>query len=215
MKIPFISKLPTGIPLQINTSTMDYCNHAFMCIKQEGSSEYSVPDNLQFLVQEILSGIYDLSEYLYNNDYRYNCYLSIKHEYVHGGSIGNRPGWHIDGFKSDQHNFIWYDCIPTEVCTGSFNLTNDHDISLDEMDYQAIDNDKFNHALPINTLYEMNQECVHRPTYNKMDKAVLRTFIKITYSKEQFNCIGNAWNYKLPHIRMTAHRNNHRNHSVL
>lgn len=214
MKIKCISKLPTGIPLEIDTSSIEYCNHAFMCIKQEGSSEYSVPDNLQLLVTQMLSGIYDLSEYLYDNDYRYNCYLSIKHEYVNPLSIGNRPGWHIDGFKSDQFNFIWFDSIPTEVCTGSFHLTNDHNISLEEMMVQSSGNDKFKHTLPVNTLYEMNKECVHAPSYNTYNP-ILRTFIKITFSKEQFNCIGNAWNYKLPHIKMTSHRNIHRNHSVL
>lgn len=62
-----------------------------MCIKQEGSAEYSVPDNLQLLVKWQMSGIYDLSEYLYDNDYRYNCYLSIKHEYVNPLSLVTRP----------------------------------------------------------------------------------------------------------------------------
>lgn len=56
-KIKCISKLPTGINLETQiTSSIEYCNHAFMCIKQEGSSEYSVPDNLQLLVTQMLSG---------------------------------------------------------------------------------------------------------------------------------------------------------------
>lgn len=199
--------------LLLDTTQLDFCNHAYMCISQEGSSEYSIPANLEDIVNPILSNIYELSPYLYDNDYRYNCYLTIKHEYVNGGSFGNRPGWHIDGFKSDQHNFIWFDILPTEVCVGKFRLSDDHELSLDEMTIQS--KDKFNHLLTENTLYEMNQSCVHRPGINNTRSPYLRTFIKITFSKELFNCFGNAWNYKLPHIRPSAYRQSNRNHSVL
>ena len=215
MRVELISEAPKGILLRINTRELDYCNHMLMCIKQVGSSEYSAPDNLRLIVEEMLSGVYALSPHMYNNDSNYNCYLSVKHEYVNGGSVGNRPDWHIDGFKSDQRNFIWFDSIPTEVCAGRFHLTYDHDTSLDEMTKQASGDDKVLHKLPIQTVYEMDQECVHRPTYNKTDRAVLRTFIKLTFSKEVFNGFGNAWNYKLPHIQPTAPRKEIRNHGTL
>lgn len=209
------SKLITGIPLELNTSNMEFSNIVYMCIKQANNSEYHIPDNLEYIVNRVISSIYRSSDYLYQNDWKYNCYLTIKHSYVSPQSTDNRPGWHIDGFKSDQHNFIWFDSIQTEVCAGIFDLTNDHDISLEEMHIQSIENDKFIHTLTKNTLYEMDHNCVHRPSYNKTDKAILRTFIKITYSTEMFNCIGNAWNYKLPHIRYNKTRNEIRNHTVL
>ena len=211
-KLQIISSIPKGIPLALQIDKLDYCNHSYMCISTEGSSSYSVPNNLEHLVLDLISGIYAASPYLYDNDYKYNCYLSIKHEYVQPGASGNREGWHIDGFKSDQLNFIWFNSIPTQVCLGNFIITNDHDISLEEMEKQALLKDKSITKLDINKLYELNQQCVHCVTPNDSSEAILRTFIKLTFSKEIFNLYGNAWNYKLPHIKPNKFRKDIRNH---
>lgn len=207
------SKRPNGVIACYNVSELEYCNIVYMCIKQKGNSEYHIPDNLEPLVNQVLADIYRLSPNLYNNDWTKYCYLTIKKQYIQPNSYGNREGWHIDGFKSDQENFIWSDSLPTCVSLGDFNLTNDHNISLKEMSEQAsfLGYD----LLKSNMLYEMNQECVHKPIKNQTKDVLLRTFIKITFSNELFNCFGNAWNYKLPNIKPTTHRNNERNHGVL
>ena len=209
------SKIPEGVIADYDVSKLEYCNVVYMCIKQAGCSEYRIPDNLESLINQVISDIYKLNEKLYEDDWTKYCYLTIKKMYVQPNTLGNREGFHIDGFKSDQDNFIWSDCAetPTEVAIGNFLLSNDHDKSLVEMDAQATK--WFKYQLSPNMLYEMDQNCVHRPTKNNTNKSVLRTFIKITYSKELFNCYGNAWNYKLPNIKPNKDRNEHRNHSVL
>ena len=209
------SKIPNGVVANYDVSELEYCNIVYMCIKQAGCSEYQIPSNLELLVNQVIGDIYKLNENLYENDWTKYCYLTIKKMYMQPNTLGNREGFHIDGFKSDQENFIWSDCAetPTEVAIGNFLLSNDHEKSLDEMREQSTK--WFKYQLSTNTLYEMNQKCVHRPTVNNTNKAILRTFIKITYSKELFNCYGNAWNYKLPHIKPNKNRNEHRNHSVL
>lgn len=209
------SNIPVGIKAEYDVSELEYCNIVYMCIKQAGCSEYQIPSNLEPIVNQVIGDIYKLNENLYDDDWTKYCYLTIKKMYVQPNTLGNREGFHIDGFKSDQENFIWSDnsAIPTEVAVGGFYLTNDHDKSLLEMHVQS--SYMFKHQLDVNTLYELDQTCVHRPTVNNTNKAILRTFIKITYSKELFNCYGNAWNYKLSHIKPNRNRNEHRNHSVL
>lgn len=208
------SQIPNGVMANYDVSELEYCNIVYMCIKQAGCSEYQIPDNVQHLVNQVISDIYKLSDSLYEDDWTKYCYLTLKRGYVQPHTTGNRAGFHIDGFKSDQENFIWSDCAatPTEVAVGNFVLTNDHDKSLVEMEEQARRWFKF--QLSTNTLYEMNQSCIHRPTVNNLDDSILRTFIKITYSKEMFNCFGNAWNYKLPHIKPSKDRGFSRNHTV-
>lgn len=209
------SRLPEGTPVDLATDNLEYCSIVYMCIKQAGCSEYQVPDNLRNLVNELLSSVYKLRPSLYADDWTKYCYLTLKRQFIQPQSFHNRYGWHIDGFKSDQENFIWCDCIPTEVSTGKFILTNDHDISLEEMLVQAQDNRHSVSPLQTHTLYYLDQECVHNVSKNKLDKAVLRTFIKLTFSSELFNCLGNAWNYKLPHIKPTTPRKEIRNHGVI
>lgn len=209
------STIPKGINAEYDVESLEFCNVVYMCIKQAGISEYSIPDNLKELVDSVISDIYTLSPELYDNDWTKYCYLTIKKMYVQPNSFGNREGFHIDGFLSDQENFIWSDCeaTPTEVSIGKFELSNNHETSLTEMMVQASYN--FTEQLKSFNLYDMNQSIVHRPTKNLNNEAILRTFIKVTYSKELFNCVGNAWNYKLPHIKPTVKRNQSRNHTVL
>ena len=214
-RIKITSKKPYCVVSNYDVSDLEFCNIVYMCIKQAGHSEYQIPDNLISLVEKVISDVYSLSPNLYDDDWTKYCYLTIKKMYIQPNSLGNREGWHIDGFKSDQENFIWSDCdaTPTEVSLGNFDLTDDHCVSLTEMMVQSYDN--FNLQLESNRLYMMDRECVHRPTVNNTNKVVLRTFIKITYSKELFNCLGNAWNYKLPHIKPSKERFDCRNHGVI
>ena len=209
------STIPKGINAEYDVESLEFCNIVYMCIKQAGISEYSIPDNLKELVDSVISDIYTLSPELYENDWTKYCYLTVKKMYVQPNSYGNREGFHIDGFLSDQENFIWSDCeaTPTEVSIGKFELSNNHETSLTEMMVQASYN--FTEQLKPFNLYDMNQSIVHRPTKNLNSEAVLRTFIKVTYSKELFNCVGNAWNYKLPHIKPAVKRGQSRNHTVL
>ena len=55
----------------------------------------------------------------------------------------------------------------------------------------------------------------HRSAINSTDKTLLRTFVKITFTTELFNGFGNAWNYKLPHIKPSKYRDIERNHGVI
>lgn len=214
VRMEVLSCIPKGVIANYDTSRLEFCNIVYMCIKDIDSSEYQVPDNIYSLVSSVISDIYKLSPSLYNDDWTKYCYLTIKKMYIQPNSYGNREGFHIDGFLSDQQNFIWSDCeaTPTEVALGNFMLSDDHEKSLDEMTLQA--SNMIKQTLSTNVLYDMNQSCVHKPSNNRADKAVLRTFIKVTYSKDLFNCYGNAWNYKLPHIKPSTQRSDIRNHTV-
>lgn len=210
-----LSTMPVGFPLKLDSRGLEFCSSVYMCIKQVGEAHYSIPDNLSPIVHQILGGIYSLDHNI--EDWESYCYITIKKGYIQPNSLGNRDGWHIDGFLSDQRNFIWSDCdaTPTEVCEGEFHLTPSHDASLGEMLDQAGKPNHFIHQLKSGVLYELDQNMVHRPTKNLTREAVLRTFVKITFSRELFNCVGNAWNYKLPHIIPTVKRAETRNHTVL
>ncbi|MBZ5864318.1 hypothetical protein LAG72_24625, partial [Escherichia coli] len=41
-------------------------------------------------------------------------YLSVKILHVTPDAPGNRPGWHSDGFLTNDLNYIWADRNPTE-----------------------------------------------------------------------------------------------------
>lgn len=209
------SRKPFGCVRNIDTTDLEYCNIVNMCIKDINSDIYEIPDNLHKYVAPLINDAYLLTPSLLLGSNKSYVYLTIKKMYIQPNACGNRDGWHIDGFMSDQLNYIWSDCdaVPTEVSIGEFTLTLDHEKSIDEMYEQSCGN--FIAQLKSNVLYEMDKSIVHRPSKNNTNSAVLRTFIKLTFTKELFNGYGNAWNYKLPNIKPSKDRNICRNHGVV
>lgn len=64
-------------------------------------------------------------------------YLTVKNIYQTNGCSFNRMGYHSDGFLTNDINYIWSDKSPTVFNFGNFNISNDDDISLIQMQKQA------------------------------------------------------------------------------
>jgi hypothetical protein len=121
------------------------------------------------------------------------AYVSAKKLFQSPGCSYNRPGWHCDGYGSDDVNYIWSDCQPTVFNTSNFNLSPDDTLSMQEMREQALEEN--NITYPDNTLLRLDQYNVHRVA----DVTVpgLRTFVKVSFSYNRFDLLGNARNYGL------------------
>lgn len=121
------------------------------------------------------------------------AYLTVKRLWVEPGCLGGRPGWHTDGFGTDDVNYIWSDTDPTDFCIQPFNLSDDHAISMRQMDDQARhENIRTYGALNI---LRLDARHVHRcpvdvtPGY--------RTFARVSISADRYDMIGNARNHDL------------------
>jgi hypothetical protein len=88
-------------------------------------------------------------------------YLTAKRLFVGPNCVGNRPGWHTDGFGTDDINYIWCDSLPTEFCVNQhFNLSDDHEASMRQMEDQAKpENIK---TYPVGSLLRLDSAVVHR-----------------------------------------------------
>lgn len=137
-------------------------------------------------------------------------YLTAKRVYVNETYAGNRPGWHSDGFLTDDLNYIWTDAEPTVFSGGRFELTPDHEVSLTEMDEQAERYQTF--VFPLKNLLRLDQYVIHRAPDNCCPG--FRTFVKISVSKHRYNLIGNSHNYGLKYDWSMAERSEERNHPV-
>lgn len=203
-----MSKIFSPLPQSLGHVSIDcpeFVYHVYMPIKMANSPTVRIPEHLEYfwpLVGRVLSrgGATD-GRYLY---------LTVKKMYVQAGQSANRPGWHIDGYGTDDINFIWADCMPTEFVTGEFDLSNDHELSLAQMQEQAI-------GRPVQTLGDcqllmLKADSVHRVAECKQD--CVRTFVKISLSAEQYNLKGNAHNYLFDYDWPMVGRIAERNHPV-
>lgn len=120
-------------------------------------------------------------------------YLTVKRLWVEPGCIGGRPGWHTDGFGTDDVNYIWCDFDPTEFCVQPFDLSDDHEVSMRQMDEQAF-NQNIRTYGPLNIL-RLDARHVHRCPVQFTPK--YRTFARVSISTDRYNMIGNAHNHDL------------------
>lgn len=120
-------------------------------------------------------------------------YITCKRTFVSPGKMANRPGWHCDGFGTDDINYIWSDCAPTEFCLQKFDLPDDDAASLAAMNAQAKPENV--HTWPDRHLLRLDQRQVHR--VSEQPYTGMRTFIKITISRHKFDLEGNSHNHRI------------------
>lgn len=197
----FNSRKPEIVVDNLVLHPEEFCYHVYMPIKV--GKLHAVPDNLTWclpLIDKVKT-----EDWL---NYEY-WYLTVKHMWIDG--YGNREGWHIDGFDTDDVNYIWADCIPTQFCIQMFDLSEDHNRSLLEMKEQIDTKNIWNASA--NQLLRLTSDIVHRPV--ESNQPTLRTFIKVSCSNSIYNLKGNATNSKIKGLTWEkVERKLERNHPI-
>lgn len=184
----------------------------YMPVKMPGSFLCTLPTKFSHWTIEMIVGLamIDYNE-TYNNLEDKYVYLSYETSEVKAGVTQKRPGWHADGFMTDDINYIWYDKDPTLFNTSKFDVSQDHEKSIEQFRQQASSNNNF--TLPCKQLIRMDQYVIHRAVPAKEDGQ--RTFIKISISDDKYNLKGNTMNPDLPHDWKMYNRQTVRNHPQL
>jgi hypothetical protein len=134
-------------------------------------------------------------------------YMTAKHLYQNPYLSFNRAGWHSDGFLTDDINYIWCDRCPTIFNKTDFDLTLDDQISLQEMASQAFIQNNVQYAE--DELLRLNQFNIHKVALS--GNAGMRTFLKVSFSKDKYDLIGNSHNYLLNYQWKMRERKQERN----
>lgn len=180
-------------------------------ISVSGDRALYVPDNLRKFMPIIRAVCSDLSDQKFYESY---LYITAKTLYVSGTNTGQRPGWHIDGYGSDDINYIWYTSDPTAFAIGEINMPiGDHTESLRKMELLApllehVTYDPY-------TLLKLDQTNIHSPAATMQPG--IRSFVKISVSEQVYNLRGNTVNHSLPKGAFPApnvERQTSRNHPV-
>ena len=122
-------------------------------------------------------------------------FLTVKNLFVTPGNVGNRPGWHTDGFGGFDVNYVWTNKFPTLFSKSKFtNISEDHTVSMKQFEEQALLEDDY--SFPVNTLLRLDPFIVHG--IPKDIKPSMRTFLKLSISLDPYNLKGNSKNPLLP-----------------
>jgi hypothetical protein len=174
---------------EIELYPLEVMYYLYLPVSLPGMPNWKTPRQLLFL-DPLLEKVANDSPGRFQTEY---VYATVKRMFVGGGVTANRPGWHADGFMTDDLNYVWYDCVPTVFNCSAFKITPDHHKSLEEFEAQALTAN--NVIYPDKRLLRLDQSVVHK--VGDADKQVMRTFVKISISKSKYNLQDNSHNYEL------------------
>lgn len=161
-----------------------------------GDSNNYIPVNL-IQYSDILGIVEeDLGEDVYKSKY---IYLTVKTTHINKGEYPNRPGWHSDGFMTNDINYVWVSGIPTEYVSFDGRLVSfptDHEQSMLNMEGVCPFGDTCKY--PSGLLLKLDESVLHRPT--EADNSGMRTFIKVSVSDHKYEHIGNSVNHMLTDV---------------
>jgi hypothetical protein len=182
--------------------------YQYLPIKLQGQTELKMEQRLLFLDRIIgtaacdFVGNFGLNRYI--DSY---VYLTVKHQYVSPNFHFNRLGWHSDGFMTDDVNYIWSNKIPTVFNASEFLLPMDDVESMKCMEQQAKPENDWIYG--DNALLKLNEFNIHR--VGDVSEVCLRAFVKISFSKDKYDLLGNSKNYLLDYAWEMKPRKQERN----
>ncbi|MGK2908552.1 MAG: hypothetical protein ACSLE1_01910 [Sphingobium sp.] len=165
-----------------------------------------LPDNLRSF-EPLVAAVHNYDWDHFTERY---VYLTAKTLWVSGDFIGNRPGWHSDGFGTNDVNYIWYDRAPTEFFEDGFQLPEDCSDAMAQMEDRA--NGKSIVTYPAKHLLRLTPHVIHRSPVGF--EPGMRTFVKVSVSKDRYNLEGNSVNHKLSERWPLLPRQVERNHTA-
>lgn len=188
-------------PIDLPTSEMMFWLYCPVSVPGKG---LFLPDNLiQF--GSMMDAIWEHDRDLCRDSY---IYLTAKTLYISEGATPNRPGWHSDGFGTEDVNWIWYDRAPTQFFEDSFALPDDCTDSMEQMTERAAAAELIEY--PCRHLLRLTPSVIHR--VNPVCPQGMRTFLKVSISADRYNLEGNSVNHHLPERWPNLPRSDGRNH---
>lgn len=177
----------------IDLSPCEWMAWLYLPIKLANSFTESLPPNLEQFRPLIDATSRDVGADRWHESY---VYITAKTLFVTASNPGNRPGWHSDGFMTDDLNYIWADENPTVFWTRQerISFTADHGVSLHEMAH--CEHDAANHkTYPLKHLLRLDQTVMHKVADNA--KSGMRSFVKISVSRHRYALKGNSINHEI------------------
>lgn len=186
-----------------NIECNEYMKYQYLLINC-GTVLY-LEDRLKRFKTLIAKCICDYASTNFDDLLRSYIYLTVKSEYQRNGCGFNREGWHIDGFGTDDENYVWSNCQPTIFNNGPFDLSDDENLSMAQMEEQA--DPANNYCFPDKTLVRMGRSVHKVGPYIEGH----RVFVKVSFSKKKYNLLGNSHNYLIDYNWDMIARNKERN----
>lgn len=169
--------------------------YLYLPVKMRDTSDVRIPENVKGLwplIEEAMT-VAARSNRDIHADY---VYLSARKGWATPDNPLNRPGWHSDGFGTEDLNFVWWRGTGTRFAIGDFGIVpEDHITSLEHFERIAQHSGKVKivEDYPERCLYEIDPYVVHATP--NMTSSAWRQYVKVSISTERYNLENNSHNY--------------------
>lgn len=192
-------KLIAEMPLPFK----EYMHYMYLPIRMPDAKhefDIRVPERLHFAMPLIMRVLVEEQERSWDHRWDY-VYLTARRGWATPGNPLNRPGWHSDSFGKPDINYVWTDRFPTVFAEGDFgDIPDDHIESIKQFE-AAIAEQR------VDGSYWIDQRTYGDSVLMRLDSSVIhtapeipapggeRSFLKVSFSDERWNLVGNSHNY--------------------
>ncbi len=163
-------------------------HYQYLPVQMPGSTILLLPPNLGFIRPMVERIRWDSFRRGFMDPY---IYVTAKRRFASPDNPLNRPGWHCDGFGTDDLNYVWMDKWGSRVALQDFtNIDPSHARSMENFEAQIKGWDILSPMM----IYRLSPYVVHN-TPLIPDAGGMRSFIKISVSNYPYNLIGNSHNH--------------------
>lgn len=152
--------------------------------------QFRYPERLAFLAPMVEAAWRDSWSQGHPASY---VYLTVRRGFASPDNPLNRPGWHCDGFGTDDVNYVWWDTHSTRFALQDFDEVNPGHVE-SMCDFEAQIRPECVVSYEDRGLYRLSPYVVHA-TPEIPAPGCLRSFVKISCSKHRYNLEGNSHNY--------------------
>lgn len=172
-----------------------------------GAYDVRLPRNVE-VCENLIKQAYTHSIQTRGYPYKY-MYLSARKGWATPGNPLNRPGWHCDGFGTNDLNYVWWVGPGTRFAIQSFyGIVSDHNRSMRQFDEQIQEESIV--EFEERGLFQIDPSVVHS-TPLIPEPGCWRQYIKVSLSDERYNLENNSHNwlfdYNWPMHKREAVRN--------
>lgn len=167
-------------------------HYLYLPVKMEGSEEIRLPQRLSFAFSLVFAAVMDSWRWFDSGPSPY-VYLTARRGFASPDNPLNRPGWHCDGFGTDDLNYTWSDRWGTRWAEQPFeDISGDHLASMEQFEEQV--DSRLISIMGPRFLWRLTPFVVHS-TPLVPEPGGMRSFLRISISRHRYNLIGNSRNH--------------------
>ncbi|MCI2958207.1 hypothetical protein MN032_10910 [Agromyces atrinae] len=181
---------PTAIA-EFDLEWTELMHYLYLPVVVDG--EFAMPRRLEF-ARDLVGTTLVTEQFEYGNHWRY-VYVTAHRGFATPGNPLNRPGWHSDGFGTPDINYVWTDRFPTLFAEQPFtDISTDHVRSAQQFEEQI--DPACIRTYPDRLLQRLDSSVIHAAPEIPAPGG-LRSFLKVSFSNERYNLVGNSHNHDL------------------